>query len=197
MPAEQLSALLLLAIVGSFTPGPNTTIATVTGAHYGVRATVPHMLGVPFGFAMMLVAGALGISAAMLATPWLPLALKWIGIAYLLWIAWQIAGSSGSATGTVMRPFSFWQSAAFQFVNPKAWMLTMATVATFMGDPFSRTRLGLIVLVFVIAAFASLVLWAAVGAGLREWLAVGTRLRSFNRIMGLMLAATAVWMVFQ
>ncbi|MGH6623315.1 MAG: LysE family translocator [Burkholderiaceae bacterium] len=197
MPAEQLSALLLLAIVGSFTPGPNTTIATVTGAHYGVRATVPHMLGVPFGFATMLVAGALGISAAMLATPLLPLAIKWIGIAYLLWIARQIAGSSASATGTVMRPFSFWQSAAFQFVNPKAWMLTMATVATFMGDPFSRTRLGLIVLVFVIAAFASLVLWAAVGAGLREWLAVGTRLRSFNRIMGLMLAATAGWMAFQ
>lgn len=197
MPAEQLSALLLLAIVGSFTPGPNTTIATLTGAHHGVRATVPHMLGVPFGFATMLIAAALGISAAMLATPWLPLALKWIGIAYLVWIAWQIGRSGGSATGAVMRPFSFWQSAAFQFVNPKAWMLSMATVATFMGGPFSGTRLGLIVLIFVIAAFASLVLWAAAGAALREWLAIDTRLRSFNRLMGLMLAATAVWMAFQ
>lgn len=197
MSTEQLSALLMLAIVGSFTPGPNTTIATVTGAHHGVRATVPHMLGVPFGFATMLLAAALGVGAIVLSAPWLLEVLKWVGIAYLVWIAWQIARSGASSSDSAIRPFRFWQSVAFQYVNPKAWMLVMATAATFMGGTFSTHRVLVVIAVFALAAFASLVLWASVGAGLRQWLAVGTRMRTFNRIMGLSLAATAVWMAVQ
>jgi threonine/homoserine/homoserine lactone efflux protein len=91
MPLEQLLALALLAFVGSFTPGPNNMIATVTGANHGFRAALPHVFGVPFGFASMLIAGALGVAALLLNYPFIAALLKWAGIAYLLFNSWQLA----------------------------------------------------------------------------------------------------------
>ncbi|MFO0207135.1 MAG: LysE family translocator, partial [Betaproteobacteria bacterium] len=94
MPADQLLALITLAMAGSFTPGPNNTIAAVTGANHGLRATLPHVLGVPFGFGTLLAAGSLGVAALLVAHPLLAQAIKWLGIGYLLWIAWQVAGAA-------------------------------------------------------------------------------------------------------
>ena len=198
MPADQLLALVTLAVVGSFTPGPNNTIAAVTGANHGFRAAVPHMVGVPLGFSSMLVAGSLGVAALLLAQPWLAAAIRWIGVAYLLWIAWQIARpgqTSGQlADRSVARPLSLWQSALFQYANPKAWMLAAATAGTFMAHGATLPRTAIIVAVFALAALGSLLLWAWLGAALRGWLAVGTRIARFNLAMGALLAATALWM---
>lgn len=196
MPLDQLLALVTLAVAGSFTPGPNNTIATVTAANHGFRAALPHSLGVPFGFGTMLVAGSLGVAALLLAHPLLAQAIKWGGIAYLLYIAWRIAGASALAESRITRPLTFWQSAAFQYANPKAWMLAAAASATFMARESGVLRTAIIVVVFAIAAFSSLVLWAGLGAALRQWLTVGRRLQAFNATMGVLLAATAVWMAF-
>lgn len=196
MPADQLLALVTLALAGSFTPGPNNTIATATAANHGLRATLPHVLGVPFGFGTLLVAGNLGVAALLLAHPLLAQAIKWLGIGYLLWIAWQVAGATSMGERRLARPLSFLQSAAFQYANPKAWMLAAAAAATFMADGTGTLRLGIVVLVFALAAASSLLLWAAMGVALRRWLAQGTRLRAFNVAMGLLLAATALWMAW-
>jgi LysE type translocator len=91
MPLEQLLALAILAFVGSYTPGPNNMIATVTGANHGFRAALPHVFGVPFGFSSMLIASAAGVAALLLTYPFIAALLKWAGIAYLLFIAWQLA----------------------------------------------------------------------------------------------------------
>ncbi len=197
MPADELLALTALAVAGSFTPGPNNTIATVTGANHGLRATLPHMLGVPFGFGSMLVAGSLGVAALLLAHPLLAAAIKWLGIGYLLFIAWRVARAGSLAERRVAQPLSFWQSAAFQYANPKAWMLAAATAGTFMTGEGSVQRSAIIVLVFGLAAFGSLVTWASIGAALRGWLQQGRRLAHFNRVMGLLLAATALWMALR
>lgn len=194
MPADQLFALIALAVAGSFTPGPNNTIATVTGANHGLRATLPHVLGVPFGFGTMLVAGSLGVAALLVAHPLLAVAIRWIGIGYLLYIAWLVARAGSLGERALARPLTFWQSAAFQFANPKAWMLAAATAGTFMADRPDALRTAIIVAVFGLAAIGSLLLWAALGAALRDWLRRGRRLQWFNRAMGLLLAATAAWM---
>jgi threonine/homoserine/homoserine lactone efflux protein len=197
MPFEQLLALVTLAVAGSFTPGPNNTIATITGANHGLRAVVPHMLGVPFGFSTMLAAGSLGAAALIVAHPLLAALIKWAGIAYLLLIGWQVARSGGSSDRPLARPLTFWQSAAFQYANPKAWMLATATAGAFseQGDTWLRT--ALVCAVFSLTAFASLVLWGWLGVALRGWLANGARLRVFNVTMGALLAGTAAWMAFQ
>lgn len=197
MPFDQLLALAALAVAGSFTPGPNNMIATVTGANHGLRAALPHVLGVPFGFGTMLVAGSLGVAALLLAHPLLGQAIKWIGIGYLLYIAWLIARSGSLGERTLARPLTFWQSAAFQYANPKAWMLAAATVGTFMTVDSGATRTAIMVAVFAFAAAASLVLWAWIGAVLRQWLKVGARLARFNLTMAALLAATAAWMALR
>jgi threonine/homoserine/homoserine lactone efflux protein len=197
MPLEQLLALVVLAFVGSFTPGPNNLIATATGANHGFRAVMPHVFGVPFGFSSMLVAGAVGVAALLLTYPVIAALLKWAGISYLLFIAWQLArpelvGKDVNRTG--MKPLSFWQSAAFQYANPKAWMLAAATAGSFMTSNATLASVAIIVVVFSIAAMGSLITWVWVGAALKKWLSVGSRMQIFNVAMGVLLAATALWM---
>ena len=197
MPLEQLLALAVLAFVGSFTPGPNNMIATVTGANHGFRAALPHVFGVPFGFASMLIAGALGVAALLLDYPFIGALLKWLGIAYLLFISWELAlpqVTGEKSNRPVMKPLSFWQSAAFQYANPKAWMLVAATAGSCMTTNATFAGIAIIVTVFSIAAMGSLITWAWVGAALRNWLGVGSRLRVFNIGMGALLAATALWL---
>jgi len=197
MPADQLLALATLAVVGSFTPGPNNVIATATGANHGLRATLPHILGVPFGFGTMLVAGSLGVATLVVAHPLLGQAIKWLGIAYLLVIAWMIGRASDIGERRLARPLTFWQSAGFQYANPKAWMLAAATAGTFMSTGSSAAETAIIVAVFAVTSATSLVLWAWIGAALRDWLQAGRRLARFNLAMGLLLAATALWMALR
>jgi threonine/homoserine/homoserine lactone efflux protein len=182
--------------VGSFTPGPNTTVATATGANFGFRAALPHILGVPFGFSTMLALGTLGVAGLLLSLPVAAGAIKWVGIGYLLYLAWLLTrpahGGGRAAPGA--RPFTFLQSALFQFANPKAWMLTVATAGTYMSGRGVAARAALICAIFAATCMISLVAWAWAGAALREWLRAGRRLRWFNAAMGLSLAATALWM---
>jgi threonine/homoserine/homoserine lactone efflux protein len=197
MRAEQLIALIVFALAGSFTPGPNNTIASVTGANHGLRAVIPHIFGVPFGFSTMLIAGGLGAAALIIAHPLLAAAIKWIGIAYLLYIAWAIMSADKVGDGTLAPPLTFWQSAAYQYANPKAWMLAAATAGTYMAADGATIRVAIICVVFSIACAASLVVWAAAGAALKRWLQQGARLRTFNVAMGATLALTAFWMAIE
>lgn len=197
MNAEQFAALTVFAAVASFTPGPNNTIATVTGANFGLRAVLPHMFGVPVGLTSMLLAASGGVAALILATPALAGVLKWLGVAYLLWLAWQLAGAAGSAvaaTGPFALPLGFVQSALFQYLNPKAWLFALATVGAFVAGERPFERAAVVVAVCAACAMGSLLLWGWVGAALRGWLAQGRRLRAFNMAMGALLAATALWL---
>jgi threonine/homoserine/homoserine lactone efflux protein len=195
----QLWAFAVFSLVGSFTPGPNTAIATATAANFGFRATVPHILGVPVGFSTLLGLGSLGVAGVLLSLPAAALVLRWTGIAYLLYLAWLLAraprpAGTGAAGRLAGRPLTFVESALFQYANPKAWMLVVATAATYMTGAGVATRIGLICGVWSIACVASLVAWAWMGAALRRPLKTGRRLRWFNAAMGGSLAATALWM---
>jgi threonine/homoserine/homoserine lactone efflux protein len=197
MAVDQLTALIVFATVASFTPGPNNTIAAATGANFGFRAVLPHVFGVPVGFTTMMVATAGGVAALLLATPMLTGSLKWVGVAYLLWLAWQLARRAGHDTragGPFALPLGFAQSALFQYLNPKAWMFALATTTAFVAGEQPLRRAVIVVIVCALCMLASLVLWGWIGAALREWLRVGRRLRLFNLSMGAALAATALWM---
>lgn len=198
MGADQLAALVAFAAAASFTPGPNNTIATVTGANYGFRAVLPHVFGVPAGFSAMLLATAGGIAALVLTMPLVAALLKWLGVGYLLWLSWQLArdrhGIDTAAGGPFALPLGFAQSAAFQFLNPKAWMFALAVTTAFVGGERPWTRAATVVVVCAAAALASLLAWGFVGAALRGWLAQQARLRTFNITMAVLLAATALWM---
>ncbi|WP_255581608.1 LysE family translocator [Cupriavidus sp. AU9028] len=194
MSPAQFIALLSLMVVGSFTPGPNTTIAAMTGANFGLRATLPHCIGVAFGFATLVALCAAGVGALVLASPLLAGIVHAAGVAYLLWLAFKLARSATLADKQVLAPLSVWQSAALQYANIKAWMLALATAASYMTNAADPLQRGLLVcLVFGVFGFLSNGVYGAIGASLRQWLQVGGRIRWFNRAMGLALAATALW----
>ncbi|WP_035879717.1 LysE family translocator [Cupriavidus sp. BIS7] len=194
LSAAQFLALATLLAVGAFTPGPNTTIAAVTGANFGLRATLPHCIGVSFGFASIIALCASGVGALILTSPMLATAIHVIGVLYLLWLAYRIARSTSLAEKTVLRPMNVWQSAALQYANIKAWMLALAVAASYMaGAPSPGQRVLLVSVMFAVFGFFSNGAYGVLGASLRRWLMQGKRVRWFNGAMGLALALTAIW----
>ena len=202
MSAEELSALLVFATAMSFTPGPNTTLSAALAANFGLRRAVGFIVAVPTGWTLMMLASGLGLGALVLALPALRLVLKTLGIAYLGWMAWKLAGSAtlGEADRERLR-VGFWQGVALQFVNIKAWMLALALAAGWVtsagGQPASNPaqRLAIVCGVMLVFALTSNLSYALVGSLLREWLSTGRRLLWFNRVMAALLLATAAWMV--
>jgi len=190
MAQKLLFGLVAFAFVSSITPGPNNMMLMASGANFGLRRTVPHMLGVALGFGLMV--GLVGIGLLSLFDLW-PMShaiIKWAGVAYMIWLAFKIARSGppkpGAAGG---RPFSFLQAAAFQWVNPKAWTMALGATAAYAprGDLLA---VGLVALVFTLVNFPSVGTWAVLGQALGVWLADARRLRIFNFTMaGLLLAS--------
>ncbi len=197
MPLAEFTALLALATAMSFTPGPNTTLSTAIAANRGLWPAMRFVLAVPVGWTALLLLCAAGVGAAVVAAPMLRVAIKALGIGYLIWLAWKLAQSSRLAEADSARMrVGFWQGVALQFVNIKAWLLALTIVAGWVaGRSDSLQRLAVVLPVMMLFAFASNLLYASTGALLRRWLAQGTRLLWFNRAMALVLVLTAVWML--
>ena len=203
-PAE-LGALLTLATATSFTPGPNTTLSTALAANFGLRRALRFVLAVPVGWTLLLTLCAAGVGALVLALPLLRGAIVIGGVAYLVWLAWRLAGSTSMApTGAGRLDVTFVGGIGLQFLNIKAWMLALSIVAGWIaGQPDAWHRFWLVMPVLMLYAFFSNLTYALVGSVLRGWLAgpvveglpTGLRLRWFNRAMALALVLTAGWML--
>jgi threonine/homoserine/homoserine lactone efflux protein len=115
---------VLFGVIAAVTPGPNNVMLTTTGLNFGIRRGIPHLLGICIGFPVMLALIGLGFGTLFQLYPILHEVIKIIGIIYLLYLAWKIASARGGV-GEVSqsKPINFWQSAAFQWINPKAWIM--------------------------------------------------------------------------
>lgn len=199
---QEFTALLVLATAMSFSPGPNTTLSTALGANHGLRRALPFVCAVPVGWGALLLVCALGLGALVLAVPLLSWAVKVVGVAYLLWLAFKVSQSRQLSEADASRlSVTFWQGAALQFVNIKAWMLALAIVSGWIaGREAPGMRLAIVLPVMLAYAFVSNLAYALAGSLLREWLSgpdgSGLRLRWFNYVMAAVLVATAVWMLF-
>ena len=197
MPLVEFTALLALATAMSFSPGPNTTLSTALAANGGLRSAMRFVCAVPVGWSALLLLCAGGVGAVVVAVPLLRWGLKAVGIGYLLWLACKLSQSArlGEADAARMN-VGFWQGAALQFVNIKAWLLALTIVAGWVaGQPDALQRLAIVTPVMLVYAFASNFTYALVGAVLRNWLAQGKRLLWFNRCMAGILVLTAAWML--
>ena len=196
MPLSEFTALLLLATAMSFSPGPNTTLSTALAANRGLPHAMRFVCAVPVGWSALLLLCAGGVGALVLAAPMLRLAIKAVGIGYLLWLAWKLSQTASLAAADSARlDVGFWQGTLLQFVNIKAWLLALTIVAGWIaGRPDALQRLAVVLPVMLLFAFFSNLAYAATGALLRQWLAQGRRLLWFNRAMPGVLTATAAWM---
>ena len=192
MSPELFTALLIYAFVTSITPGPNNVMLLASGVNFGFWRTVPHMFGISTGFASLLIGVGFGLGALLIAFPALHTVLKIAGGAYLLYLAWRIASSRSLAKDdeASTRPMTLLEAAAFQWVNPKAWVMAITAMAVYTSPERPFFSATIVVIAFTLVNLPSVASWAGFGMALRGFLSDPTRLKWFNIAMGVSLAAT-------
>ncbi|MBU4527953.1 MAG: LysE family translocator [Hoeflea sp.] len=191
MTLETFLSLVVFAFVTSVTPGPNTMMLFASGVNFGFRRTLPHMAGIGAGFFSLLLGVGFGLGALLTTVPLLYTALKIAGGLYLIYIAWKIGMSRAMPNGKVgEKPLTFLQAAAFQWVNPKAWVMAVTAMAIYANPNRYTLSVYLIALAFVLTNFPAVFTWAGFGSVLRSWLSDPVRLKWFNITMAVLLVAS-------
>jgi len=189
-----LLSLSVFAFVTSITPGPNNMMLLASGVNFGFAASLRHLVGISSGFLVMLVAVGLGLGQVFLAYPLAHELMKWAGALYMIYLAWRIAHSSrpdsGEANGANHRPMGFWSAAAFQWVNPKAWVMAVGYFSTYVPAGGGVAYVALASLLFAGINLPTCGLWALMGQHLRRFLTDDAHRKVFNWAMaGLLLAS--------
>jgi threonine/homoserine/homoserine lactone efflux protein len=189
-----IGPLLLFSSVMSLTPGPNVVMVTASAANFGFRPVIPHMLGITLGFGLLVMAVGLGLAGLFQTEPRLHLALKYLGGAYLLYLAWRIATASGPGGGTACaKPIGFIEAVLFQCVNPKGWVFAVGTIAAYTtvgGNAVWQTLV--IAVVNAATCLVSVVVWAAFGTVIGRYLRDPRLRRLFNGTMAGLLVLSLV-----
>lgn len=188
MPTTLLFGLVAFAFVTSVTPGPNNFMLLASGLNFGFRRTIPHALGVALGFALMVAIIGLGLAGVFAAAPVLLQALKWVGAAYMVYLAIKIARAGPMKEGaTGGRPMTFLQAAAFQWVNPKAWIMGVTACATYTVPDRYVFTVVVVALVFGAVNLPTVSGWVLFGSAMRRALRDPLLLRLFNGTMAALL----------
>ena len=206
MAPELMLAFVGFSLVMAGTPGPSNTLLTATGASVGVLRGVPAVIGVAVGTGALMLVVALGLGTLILQTPLIMTAVKWVGAAFLLWLAWKIAtseveaahASDDSAPRRHTRPVGLIGAAGFQWINPKSWLACTSAAATFIDPSRGNAYLqaATIALLFVLVALPSCFVWLAFGAVVQRGLRSKRAARTFNLVMAALLAGSVVLILF-
>lgn len=191
MNASAFYPLLMFTFVYSITPGPNNMLLAASGAAFGYRRSLPHMLGVSLGAALMLLVVGCGLCVVFERVPQLHTALKYLGAMYLVWLAWCIARSGHAGNGRpALQPLGFWHGVALQWINPKTWVMAVGIVATYTPRDGYFLHLLLAGLLLILVSFPSISFWTLFGQCVACTLRSPAAIVRFNRTMaGLLLVS--------
>ncbi len=193
MRLDVLYALILFCFVSGATPGPNNMMLMSSGVNFGFRRTLPHLFGVVLGFSLMVGLIGLGLDALFTRAPRLLDVMRWAGAAYLLWLAFKIAGAGPmreEASGR--RPLGFLGAAAFQWVNPKGWAIAISALTAYAVSANYATSVAAVALIYLAIGIPSSGAWVVFGAAMRPVLSDPRRVRPFNWTMAALLVASIV-----
>lgn len=192
---ELWASVMGFALVTAFTPGPNNMMLMISGANFGVRRSLPHCLGITVGFPLMVGIVGLGLGSILVASPLLHRSLTYVAFAYLLYLAWKLAGAGRvDAEGVkVGRPMSFLSAALFQWINPKAWIMALGATALYVlpGEP-AVTSVTRNVACFILAGAGSSLAWCLFGTAIARTLSSERRVALFNSAMAALLVLSMV-----
>jgi len=196
MPFDALISLIGIAIAAAWTPGPNNALVANSGARFGFRRTLPHVAGIGVGFPFMIFCIAVGLGQLFQQSTFLREAVRIGGVIVLLFLAWQIAtADQNTKKKQSAKPFSFLQAAAFQWVNPKAWVMAISISAQYViSDNLFATALT-VSIVFLVVGFGSASSWTAFGVGMQRWLNTRNRLRLFNFTMAGLIVLSVLFII--
>jgi threonine/homoserine/homoserine lactone efflux protein len=197
MVPEQAVAFLLFAVVAAGTPGPSNILLTATGANVGVRRGLPCLFGVTMGMGVMMFVVAFGLGSVVLGNPTVLRVLNWIGAAFLLWLSWKIATAGRSATAAGRKPVGFIGAAAFQWINPKSWLVCASAAGVYLnaGSGSALAQAMAFGALFILASLPCCFVWLAFGATAQRFLHSERARRTFNIAMGALLAGSVILIV--
>ena len=192
MSTQQILAFFVFAFVAAITPGPSNVMLTATGAKLGVPGGIPCLIGVLAGMGSLIFAVTAGIGGLVVGHPAVLAVIKWVGAAFLLWLAWQIAGSGPGGQGDGRQPVGFLGACLFQWINPKSWLAGASAAATYLhaGPGGALVQAVAFAALFMAAALPSGLAWLAFGAAMGRLLRSARAAWIFNAAMGLCLAAS-------
>jgi threonine/homoserine/homoserine lactone efflux protein len=191
MSPALFAGFLVFALVASITPGPNNLMMMASGATFGLKRSAPHMAGVVLGFGAMTLAVGLGLAEVLKASPILFAVLRWAAAAYILYIAWRMVTAKGPGIAvTGEKPVSFLGAAAFQWINPKAWVMAVGAVGTYAEHSRFLPDVATIAAVYVIINLPCALTWTGRGSAIRRWFKKPGRLKAVNWTMAALLVAS-------
>lgn len=197
MTAEEITAFLTFSVVAAITPGPSNIMVTASGAAAGFWRGIPCLLGVAVGMALLMFSVALGLGQVLLSHKNIAPVMNWLGAAFLLWLSWKIATADTASAAKDKRAIGFLDAALFQWINPKSWIVSTGAIGAYLhsGSGSIGFQATLFALLFFLAAVPCLLVWLLFGASLEQHLSNQTRARIFNRTMGLLLAASTIFIL--
>jgi threonine/homoserine/homoserine lactone efflux protein len=189
---EQWWGAALFMLVSSVTPGPNNTMLMASGVHFGFRRTLAHLMGVQLGFGFMVVAVGLGLHTVLAQFPAFYALVRFAGAAYMVWMAWSLASArlhvptpaalddGLHSAQDEAKPLGFWGAVLFQWVNPKAWVMTVTIMSAYVPPGAGLLQIVPLGLLYVALGFPCSSVWVGFGSALRSYLQDPFRMRVFN-----------------
>lgn len=191
-----LVSVAVFSFVTSVTPGPNNTFLLSSGANFGLRRSLPYLNGIMVGLSGMMVALGTGLGVIFTTLPLVYQVLKWVGFAYIVWLAFQIIKSTSKSETAEPKYIGFAKATTFQFVNPKAWVVVASFMATSVPVGSGLGATAFICLVFLVFTYPGALLWAVAGQVLKTWLSDPIRRRIFNVVASILLVLSMVPVLF-
>ena len=191
MDTSTIISFTVFALVAGFTPGPNNIMLAASGANFGFKKTVPHILGIVFGFCTLVLAAGLGLGELFELSPWIYKFLKILSFIYLIYLAWRIGSAGKPNMKRKGKPLSFFQAASFQLINPKAITVIISSVTAYTTTAQNvATEMTVFVFVFAFAAISSTCTWTFFGTWISKLITSKRSLRQFNIFMAILLIAS-------
>lgn len=198
-------SMIIFALIGAISPGPVNIIATGSGASFGFKRTLPHVLGATIAYTIIVFLAGIGVNQWLMVFPEINKTLQYVGSAFLLYMSYKIATSvpvnnaqidAKQITAEKLPP-SFIEGALAQALNPKAWLVSMSGISLFVTVN-SQVMLNLFIfcLISFTVCFVGISTWAAIGHSIGRFLSTKRRQISFNILMGLMLSGTVISILF-
>jgi len=194
MTLEQAVTFFVFSVAAAGTPGPSNVLLTATGAQVGVLRGLPCLLGVALGMAVMMFTVAFGLGSVILGNPLVLRSIKWCGAAVLWWLAWKVASARRPGAGVGAKPVGFLGAAAFQWGNPKSWLVCASAAGAYLsaGSGGALAQAMTLGVLFILASLPCCFVWLAFGATAQRFLRTERARRTFNIAMGVLLAGSVV-----
>jgi len=189
----QLVPLILFCCAAAFTPGPNNILGSYSGFNFGIRKSLPLILGVTFGYTSLLITLSAGLIIVFKNYPLLQDILKILGSLFLIYLAYKISFKNKLETKEIKNPVKFLNTFFFQYINPKGVIIAIICISTFVesGSNYLFHTMVVVIVSFIVSA-ASISSWCLLGKFLRRFATNKKFIQIFNYIMSFFLIVCVI-----